>query len=89
VSGTGKYPNGWSGIANSIRDRDNHRCVACGCSQSSKTFPVHHIDGDCSNCSEDNLVTLCPGCHTKVHKEDEYAGYITLVARQYVKLLAL
>ena len=25
---------------------------------------VHHIDGDCTNNKEDNLVLLCPNCHS-------------------------
>ena len=49
-----------------ILERDGWRCQACG---SMSGLEVHHIrrrsrlGGD----SEDNLITLCSGCHRTVH----------------------
>lgn len=68
--------SGWtksSGMSTHIRnymlEKAGHKCQQCGWS---KTHPitlrvpleVHHIDGDCRNCSEDNLEVLCPNCHS-------------------------
>ncbi len=42
----------------------NHTCVRCD----APYHEVHHIDGDPSNNSKDNLIVLCPNCHQgKVH----------------------
>ena len=49
-----------------ILDRDRWRCQVCG---SMQNLQVHHIEfcsqggGD----SEQNLITLCAGCHTRMH----------------------
>ena len=40
-------------------------CMVCG--EFDGFFDVHHIDGDKTNNRFDNLVTLCHGCHTKIH----------------------
>ncbi|WP_407556499.1 HNH endonuclease signature motif containing protein [Winogradskyella sp. 4-2091] len=33
-------------------------------------FQIHHVDEDPSNNSIDNLLLLCPTCHSKITKED-------------------
>lgn len=49
-----------------ILERDGWRCQACG---SMSGLEVHHIElrshsgGD----SEDNLITVCSGCHRAIH----------------------
>ena len=68
--------SGWtksSGMSTHIRnymlEKAGHKCQQCGWS---KTHPItlrvpleiHHVDGDCRNCSEDNLEVLCPNCHS-------------------------
>ena len=43
-----------------------HKCENCGCSKwCDELIPlqVHHIDGDRSNNSLENLKLLCPNCH--------------------------
>lgn len=37
----------------------NHLCAMCGHPRPQ----IHHIDGDCSNNSEENLLPLCPNHH--------------------------
>ena len=47
--------------------RDGWRCQSCG---ARSNLEVHHKEfrsqggGD----SEENLITLCPGCHSRVHR---------------------
>ncbi|MEA3477012.1 MAG: HNH endonuclease [Bacteroidota bacterium] len=50
-----------------IRERDNYKCRQCGAPQEEFTqkLPVHHIDGDKTNSSPENLLTLCVYCHNK------------------------
>ena len=43
-------------------------CMICGCDKE-YAIQVHHIDGDRSNGSIDNLAVLCANCHLGVHKE--------------------
>lgn len=52
-------------------ERDNNTCQHCG---TSNDLCVHHIDGNGTttqhklrNNALDNLITLCRGCHTRVH----------------------
>jgi len=64
-----------------IRKRDNHKCQMCSAPQEeySKTFHVHHKDYDKKNSSPNNLITLCPSCHSKtVHKPEIYKEYFNV-----------
>ncbi len=45
------------------------KCEECGWHETNKytgkvPLQIHHIDGDCTNNSLDNLKVLCPNCHT-------------------------
>lgn len=57
-------------LKESIRNRDNRRCLLCEKSEilEGKKLAVHHIDGDklqgCNN-KQWALVTLCQSCHSK------------------------
>jgi len=68
------YPFSWHEIREETRERDNYRCQKCEMTQEEhlekygRKLPVHHIDGDKSNCSRDNLTTLCNSCHTQVEE---------------------
>ena len=44
----------------------NPNCGWCEINQYTGEIPleVHHIDGDCTNNKEENLVLLCPNCHS-------------------------
>lgn len=65
---TGKYD-----VSEYIRrylfDKYNSSCQLCGWNKvnpkSGKVpLQIHHIDGDCTNNSEENLQLLCPNCHS-------------------------
>lgn len=43
-----------------------HKCAVCGFDKFIDILEVHHIDGDRSNSSLENLVILCPNCHKLV-----------------------
>lgn len=64
----GKY-----GISNHLRkflfDKYDNKCGRCGWGEINpftNTFPleVEHIDGNYLNNNEDNLILLCPNCHS-------------------------
>ena len=64
----GKY-----GISNHLKkyllDKYGHKCARCGWGKVNPftyTLPleVEHIDGDYMNNTEDNLILLCPNCHS-------------------------
>ncbi len=50
-----------------VRRRDHNRCAACGCADVA-ILEVHHKDRDRQNNNLDNLILLCPNCHTKLHR---------------------
>lgn len=52
-----------------LLDKYNHKCQKCGWGEVhpitlESPLHVHHIDGDATNNSEDNLQLLCPNCHS-------------------------
>ena len=59
-----------------IRVRDNRTCQECGLleidNNKGKKLEVHHIDFDKENNNEDNLISLCKGCHTATLSNKEY-----------------
>lgn len=47
----------------------NYKCQKCGWGEEnpythSIPLEIHHINGDCTNNTEDNLELLCPNCHS-------------------------
>jgi len=46
-----------------IRERDGYACQSCGAGENGQAHDVHHIDYDKSNNGEENLISLCKGCH--------------------------
>jgi len=56
-------------IKNKIRVTDGNACMVCGYEgHITKEFlPVHHIDFNQTNNTDDNLITLCKSCHGKSH----------------------
>ena len=56
---------GWVPV--SIRSKAlKKRCERCGANSS---LCLHHIDGDRTNNSLENLLTVCAACHTRLHWE--------------------
>jgi len=73
----GKHTGHWNDVQLRVNEiirqyllgKFNHRCAKCGWDEVNPTsgkspLQVEHIDGDASNCSEDNLTILCPNCHS-------------------------
>lgn len=53
-------------------------CQLCGCelrehsTKSDKPHVVgHHMDGNINNNAEDNMILLCPKCHSRLHRRIE------------------
>lgn len=72
-SGTFNGRSGKYGLSKSVRKymllKANNRCELCGWnkinSYTGKTpLEIHHIDGDYTNNTEENLQVLCPNCHS-------------------------
>ena len=54
----------WAALRRFVLDRDDWRCSTCG---RYGRLEVHHVDGDPSNNTHDNLQTLCRSCHIRHH----------------------
>ncbi len=73
---SGGYPDDWDAIAANVKEAAGWVCEHCTV-QWGRTalgghvhevvtgyvLTVHHLDGDKSNCADDNLVALCQRCH--------------------------
>jgi hypothetical protein len=80
------YSSEWTkSLKISVRERDGYTCQMCNDKQNEKTFAVHHIDYNKKNCSPDNLITLCPSCHTKTNVKRNYwiKYFRNLIPKQY------
>lgn len=58
------YTHDWYKLSPLIQERDGNVCVECDAIENLHT---HHIDYDKTNNAPDNLITLCPRCHSKSH----------------------
>jgi 5-methylcytosine-specific restriction endonuclease McrA len=47
-----------------VLKRDNDTCQKCG---TREHIHIHHIDGDKTNSTLENLIILCNSCHIKLH----------------------
>jgi HNH endonuclease len=56
------------GSRSAIIERDDYTCQDCGVFEN---LQVHHVDGDRSNGSNKNLITVCLECHRKRHRKLE------------------
>ena len=54
----------WARLRRFVLDRDGWQCQRCG---RYGRMEIHHVDGDPSNNTPDNLRTLCRGCHLLHH----------------------
>jgi len=58
-------------LKNKIRQRDNYICQICNMASEEhfivygRDLDIHHIDSNKKNCQENNLITLCRGCHAR------------------------
>ena len=66
---SGKCKDGSKPLKRYILERDNHKCVICGCGEEYNgkplTLQIDHIDGDSDNNFPKNLRILCPNCHSQ------------------------
>lgn len=63
------YPTDWPEIAQQIKDDAGWQCEHCGHDHDPEAgycLTVHHLDGDKSNCTRQNLVALCQRCHLHI-----------------------
>ena len=47
-------------------------------------FEIHHIDEDPSNNKNDNLLLLCPTCHSKITKRDITLSEVILTKKKII-----
>jgi len=73
------YPLGFNKtLKEKIRERDNYTCQICGIIEKEhiiefgKVLSIHHCDYKKDNLNEDNLITLCNFCNSKVNSNREY-----------------
>lgn len=79
IRARGKYAlKGWKKVRTLVLERDGNRCVICS---GQENLHIHHIDGDNTHDSAENLVTLCEFCHARVHTELRREGGHERVAR--------
>ena len=57
-----------------IRKRDNYKCKICHLSQKElfQSLSIHHIDYNKKNYDKNNLISLCPSCHSKTNNNRKY-----------------
>ena len=57
----------YENLCQQILRRDSWRCQSCG---TMSNLEVHHIEfrSHSGPDSEENLITLCTACHTRVHR---------------------
>lgn len=68
---SGNLPDGQlkNFVRSFIKERDGYKCTRCGWNEVNpltKTSPleVHHKDENHDNSTPENLITLCPNCHS-------------------------
>lgn len=65
-------------LKHQIRQRDNFTCQCCGMTEEEhvknfkQSLHVHHIDYNKKNYNNENLISLCCGCHTKSSFNRDY-----------------
>ena len=58
----------WKAVRGKRMKLDHFQCTMCG---TAKNLTVHHITYDRLGREDmDDLITLCKGCHAKVHEND-------------------
>jgi 5-methylcytosine-specific restriction endonuclease McrA len=60
-------PVAYNGLHQQVLRRDGWRCQSCG---RMSNLEVHHKQsrGRSGHDSEENLITLCTGCHADIHR---------------------
>ena len=73
-------------IRNSVIKRDGGKCQKCG---SKEKLVVHHINGNDTDNSLSNLITICNKCHLDLHRpkftSKQYSNFGKLGGRGHTK----
>ncbi len=69
----------------SIKERDENRCLNPYCFKTSKNLVIHHIDYNKKNCHPNNLITICNSCNLRANKDREWhtSWYRAIMYRRY------
>lgn len=64
----------WKELAKAVYEKDNYKCVRCGCPHSGKNkLHAHHVKPWAGNPDArfelENIITLCKECHNWVHSK--------------------
>jgi len=57
----------WESKRSEIRERDDNKCVWCGCDEELHVHHMRPISAGGARLSNSNLVTLCQQCHVVAH----------------------
>ena len=91
------FDYGYSSRKDAVLHRDNHTCQCCG--KKNVRFEVHHIifRSQGGTDDENNLITLCEDCHSKVHSGEltidkkpkkmnlKYATHMSIIRSRLLK----
>jgi 5-methylcytosine-specific restriction endonuclease McrA len=58
----------WDNIRKLVKQRDGNNCQLCGRGKGVDLI-VHHIDENPQNDDFGNLICLCRGCHSHLHRQ--------------------
>ena len=80
------YPMDWTiTLRRAIRERDHYVCRLCGKPQGDIAHDVHHINYNKTDCSPENLITLCRSCHTKTnHNRKKWEIYFKKLCKNKI-----
>ncbi len=68
----------------SIKIRDNYKCLNPKCNKKSNNLCIHHIDYNKKNCHPKNLITLCYACNSEANynRKWHYSWYNAIIFRR-------
>lgn len=59
-------------------------CQICGFSEYKECIDIHHVDFDCNNNIEENVIFVCVMCHRKIHSNIISVNKNKLIKKEYV-----
>ncbi len=79
-----RYSENWSEISKKRKEQENYKCEKCriDLSKHKKFLHTHHVDGNKTNNTKENLKVLCIECHAKefnhshIKETSEYKEFI-------------
>lgn len=67
-----RYPENWDLISEGVKALAGYKCENCKSpSRPGRILTVHHVDGDTTRNTHDNLVALCQVCHLKFQRRSD------------------